>query len=388
MTSKTILYVVNAIVPEEIRAEKICSALAKMGHRVIIACKWSGEDNIRENSQGYLISRIKRNKHLTLCFPGNPILTNAIQDHIQEFKPDIIICREMLLMLSCTKAAKGRNIPLILDMAEHYPAAMREWKKYSQNPLSRFLVHTLPLLDLIESHAVKHADAIITVCEEQNQRLQSQYSYLKEALFIVHNTPEKSIFNDVIPRCNIPPITFGHHGYLTLERNLTNLVLGFDIAAKHFPHIKLLIAGTGETFDDVSRLVNTVSSRDRIHLTGPYKAKDLSDLYNRTDIGILPYSEQEFRQFTLPNKAFDYMACGKPIISSGLQPMKRLLDETGAGIYGPCSSPEDISLMIERMMEADIQTMSARGHQAFLSKYHWENEVEQLQSALIFAIKK
>ena len=388
MISKTILYVVNAIVPEEIRAEKICSALAKMGHRVIIACKWSGEDNIRENSQGYLISRIKRNKHLTLCIPGNPIWTNAIQDHIQEFKPDIIICREMLLMLSCTKAAKGRNIPLILDMAEHYPAAMREWKKYSQNPLSRFLVHTLPLLDLIESHAVKHADAIITVCEEQNQRLQSQYSYLKEALFIVHNTPEKSIFNDVIPRCNIPPITFGHHGYLTLERNLTNLVLGFDIAAKHFPHIKLLIAGTGETFDDVSRLVNTVSSRDRIHLTGPYKAKDLSDLYNRTDIGILPYSEQEFRQFTLPNKAFDYMACGKPIISSGLQPMKRLLDETGAGIYGPCSSPEDISLMIERMMEADIQTMSARGHQAFLSKYHWENEVEQLQSALIFAIKK
>jgi glycosyltransferase involved in cell wall biosynthesis len=294
----------------------------------------------------------------------------------------------MIPMLSCTQAAKGRNIQIILDMAEHYPAAMREWKKYSQNPLSRFFVHTLPLPELIESHAVKHADAIITVCEEQNQRLQSQYSYPKEALFIVHNTPEESIFNDVIPRCNIPPITFGHHGYFTLERNLENLVLGFDIAAKRFPNIILLLAGTGETLEDVSRLVQTVSSRDRIHLTGPYKAKDLSDLYNRTDIGILPYAEQEFRQYTLPNKAFDYMACGKPIISSGLQPMKRLLDETGAGIYGPCSSPEDISLMIERMMEADIQTMSTKGFKAFLSKYHWENEVEQLQSSLIFASKK
>lgn len=388
MISKTILYVVNAIVPEEIRAEKICSALAIMGHRVIIACKWSGEDNIRESYQGFLISRIKKNKQLTLCFPGNPIWTNGIQNHIQEFKPDIIICREMLLMLSCTIAAKGRNIPIILDMAEHYPAAMREWKKYSQNPLSRFLVHTLPLPELIESHAVKHANAIITVCEEQNLRLQNHYAYPKEALFIVHNTPEKSVFNDVIPRCNIPPITFGHHGYMTLERNLANLVLGFDIAARQFPHITLLIAGTGETFDDVSKLVSTVLSKNRIHLTGPYKAKDLSDLYNRTDIGILPYSDQEFRQFTLPNKAFDYMACGKPIISSGLQPMKRLLDETGAGIYGPCSSPEDIALMIERMMEADIQAMSSKGHQVFLTKYHWENEVEQLLSALIFVSKK
>ena len=388
MTSKTILYVVNAKVPEEIRAEKICSALVNMGHRVIIACKWSGEDLIRETTQGYLISRIGKDKRLATCFPGNPIWTNAIKDLVHDFKPDIIICREMIPMLSCTQAAKGRNIPIILDMAEHYPAAMREWKKYSQNPLSRFLVHTLPLPELIESHAVKHADAIITVCEEQNQRLQSQYSYPKEALFIVHNTPEKSIFNDVIPRCNIPPISFGHHGYFTLERNLENLVLGFDIAAKRFPDITLLLAGTGETLEDVSRLVQTVSSRDRIHLTGPYKAKDLSVLYNRTDIGILPYAEQEFRQFTLPNKAFDYMACGKPIISSGLQPMKRLLDETGAGIYGPCSSPEDISLMIERIMEADIQILSARGHQAFLSKYHWENEVEQLQSALFFVSKK
>lgn len=388
MTSKTILYVVNAKVPEEIRAEKICSALANMGNRIIIACKWSGEDLIRETKQGYLVCRIGKDKRLATCFPGNPIWTNAINDLVHDFKPDIIICREMIPLLSCTQAAKGRNIPIILDMAEHYPAAMREWKKYSQNPLSRFFVHTLPLPELIESHAVKHADAIITVCEEQNQRLQSQYSYPKEALFIVHNTPEKSIFNDVIPRCNIPPITFGHHGYFTLERNLENLVLGFDIAAKRFPDITLLLAGTGETLEDVSRLVQTVSSRDRIHLTGPYKAKDLSDLYNRTDIGILPYAEQEFRQFTLPNKAFDYMACGKPIISSGLLPMKRLLDETGAGIYGPCSSPEDISLMIERMMEADIQTMSARGHQAFLSKYHWENEVEQLQSALFFVSKK
>jgi hypothetical protein len=44
--------------------------------------------------------------------------------------------------------------------------------------------------------------------------------------------------------------------------------------------------------------------------------------------------------------------------------------------------------MIERIMEADIQTMSERGHQAFLSKYHWENEVEQLQSALFFVGKK
>jgi hypothetical protein len=39
-------------------------------------------------------------------------------------------------------------------------------------------------------------------------------------------------------------------------------------------------------------------------------------------------------------------------------------------------------------MNEDIQMMSASGHKAFLTKYHWENEVEQLNSAIIFASKK
>lgn len=388
MTPKTILYVVNARVPEEIRAEKICSSLIALGHRVIILCKWSGEEQIRELAHGYLISRIGKGKQLATCFPGNPLWTKEIKDHIKEFNPDMIICREMIPMLSCTRAIKGNKIPIMLDMAEHYPAAMREWKKYRTNPFSRLMIHTLPLPDMIESHAVKHADAIITVCEEQNERLIKQYNYPPKALFIVHNTPEKNTFSAVIPRCAVPPVTFGHHGYFTLERNLDTLVLGFDIAAKKHPHIELLLAGTGETFDDIAQLVKTVSSSDRIHLTGAYKAKDLTALYDRTDIGILPYSEQEFRQYTLPNKAFDYMACGKPIISSALRPMKRLLDETDAGIYGNCSTPEHIAQLIERMLQADVTSMSRNGNMAFQSKYHWECEINQLNSAVKYSVKK
>jgi glycosyltransferase involved in cell wall biosynthesis len=379
---------VNARVPEEIRAEKICSSLAKMGHRIIILCKWSGEEQLREVSNHYLISRIGKGKSLATCFPGNPFWTRSISNHIQEFSPDIIICREMIPMMSCHTAAKNTKIPIILDMAEHYPAAMREWKKYRTNPLSRFLIHTLPLPDVIESHAIKHADAIITVCEEQNERLQEQYAFSKEALFTVHNTPQINTFKTARIGCSYPPKTFGHHGYFTLERNLESLVIGFDIAAQKHPQIELLLAGIGETFDDVSKIAYSVSSKDRIHLTGAYKAKDLTALYDRTDIGILPYAEQEFRQYTLPNKAFDYMACGKPIISSELRPMKRLLDETGAGIYGKCSSPIEIANLIDRMMGMDMQHMSERGYKAFQNTYHWEHEEAQLDFALRYVSEK
>ncbi|MFM7156206.1 MAG: hypothetical protein ACKO0Y_00165, partial [Bacteroidota bacterium] len=64
MNKQTIVYVVNAKVPEEVRAEKICSFLAASGHHVIMACKWSGESEVREQKNGYTIIRIGKGKGL------------------------------------------------------------------------------------------------------------------------------------------------------------------------------------------------------------------------------------------------------------------------------------------------------------------------------------
>ena len=117
-------------------------------------------------------------------------MTSAHISIIQEFKPSLIMCREMIPMQACSKASKG-NIPILLDMAEHYPAAMREWKKYNQHVFSRLAVHQLRIPDKIEAHAVRNAQAIITVCKEQNERLHAEYNVRHDAMFIVHNTPDE-----------------------------------------------------------------------------------------------------------------------------------------------------------------------------------------------------
>ena len=388
MSKLTIVYVVNAKVPEEVRAEKICASLVNHGHKVIIACKWSGESAIREDYDGYTLIRLGKGKGaFTTCFPGNPVWSTALSSIVHEFNPDLIICREMIPMQSCVKAAR-KTIPIILDMAEHYPAAMREWKKYKMNVISRMAVHHLHIPDIIEKHAVRHADAIITVCKEQNERVSAEYNFSNDAMFIVHNTPDKNSINGIRKGSSLPPIVFGHHGYFTLERNLEMLVKGFDIAARRHPHIKLLLAGSGETFNDVHAIATALPCSDRIEFTGSYTAKDLVELYGKTDIGILPYAEQQFRQYTLPNKAFDYMACGKPIISSGLRPMKRLLDQTGAGIYGPCETPEHIAALIDSMLSSDIPAMAENGMESFKNTYNWGQDFQQILASIDYTLSR
>ena len=53
---------------------------------------------------------------------------------------------------------------MLIDMAEHYPATMRTWKKYQGNALARFLVFWAKVPDLVERRSVGLADGIITVC--------------------------------------------------------------------------------------------------------------------------------------------------------------------------------------------------------------------------------
>jgi len=386
VSKSTIVYVVNAKVPEEVRAEKICASLVHHGHNVIIACKWSGETEIREKHDGYTIIRLGKGKGIfATCFPGNTFWQAALSSIIQEFNPDLIICREMIPMQSCVKATR-KTIPIILDMAEHYPAAMREWKKYRMNPISRLAVHHLYIPDFIEKHAVQHADAIITVCKEQNERLNAEYDIANNAMFIAHNTPDECSINGIRIGSSLPPIVFGHHGYFTLERNLEMLVKGFAIAAQRYPNIKLLLAGSGETFNDVFAIASSLPCSDQIEFTGSYTSHDLADLYGRTDIGILPYAEQQFRQYTLPNKVFDYMASGKPIISSGLRPMRRLLDETQAGIYGPCETPENIAALIDIMMRSDIPAMAENGMESFKKTYNWGHDFKQILASIDFTL--
>jgi hypothetical protein len=58
--------------------------------------------------------------------------------------------------------------------------------------------------------------------------------------------------------------------------------------------------------------------------------------------------------------------------------MKRLLDETQAGIYGDCSTPKAISELIITMYCANIEEMSNKGLQSFAETYNWKIDEKEL----------
>ncbi len=370
---KKILYIWKGPYPFEIRIKKICESLVRFGYDVTILCKWDREDAEYEDLNSVKIIRVGyRKKSIFYApVPYNFNWRNRIRETVNELKPDLIINREFYLMTDSNSVAKANDIPVIIDMAEHYPAVIKNWDKYHNTFAKRILFDKIKAFDILEKMAIKNADGIITVCKENNDRVISRFNYDESKTAIIQNTPVLSDFINTKIGISNPPKIFGYHGYIAPERNLKNLIHGFDIAAKTDNEIELEIAGSGISLNELIQYSASLASKNKIRFIGHYQHAQLDELYGRTDVAILPYLNDEFINHTISNKLFDYLAVGKPIMVSMAKPMIRIINETKAGITVNCDEPKEIANAILGLKYMDLQSMSENGIAASKSKYNW-----------------
>jgi len=379
---KKILYIWKGPYPWDIRVAKICNSLTDTGFNTTILCRWNGEvDEITEKNKIKII-RVGYNlkPSFSLPIPNNPIWQKSIKNTIKEIKPDLIIVREIMLAKDAAVISKKFNIPIIMDMAENYPAAMKDWKKYRRTLLSKLLIHKLNVPEKVEKTAVKNMDGIITVCFEQNQRLIEKYNINENKLCVAHNTPYLNQFNNFKKEFNKDYLVFGHHGYTTDEKSLVNFVKGFIKACEIDKNIELRIAGNGESIDYLKDLATNSNAKNNIFFTGSYDYNELEKILNSYDVGILPYQVSDFNNYTIHNKIFDFFAFGLPVFVSMTNPFIRLINETKAGVTVDCQRTENITENIIKLKnQLNLNDMGYNGRKAFLNKYHWEQDFNNLK---------
>jgi len=379
---KKILYIWKGPYPWEIRIKKVCETLAASNYDVTVLSRWNFEEKQNEVINNVKIHRVAYNQKPITSLPiqWNPFWFKEIEKQIRRERPDLIIVREFHIAVSAGKAARKYNIPIIMDMAENYPAAMRDFKKYNSNFLVRAITHTFKIPDMIEKQSVKLMDGIIVVCEEQIKRLNTMYGYSPENISVVHNTPTADSFQIEEKVDRTEDTLFIHHGWMTAEKSLTKLIEAFVIALERNSNIKLILAGDGECENDYKAIALTARLNNKIIFTGKYDYNMLNELINTADFGVIPYQINEFNQYTIHNKIFDYFALGKPVIVSKVNPLMRIIKETGAGIIADCESAENFAEVIVNHSTYDYKKMSENALNAYKNKYNWERDAVELLS--------
>lgn len=379
----SIVHVWQGGYPWEVRVGKINRSLRMAGHDVtVVARKRKGEltqtviDDIK-------IQRTVLAGPLSLPVPANPLWGSLIATTAREQNASLILVRDIPLALDAAKVARKLGLPIVMDMAEHYPEAMRSWDKYGVNPILRKLVHGWKLPDLLERKAVAAMDGIIVVCQEQKERLNREYGFADEKICVAMNTPELEAWTSFRKgRIHERPKAFGYHGILCEDRELEVVLAGFEIAAAKDSEITLLLAGGGESEHKLRKLAGHLSARDRITFTGRYAPEKLASLYSAVDYGIVSLRANKFTEHTLANKFFDYAALGKPFIFPAIKPLQSVMQNMNCGVEFNAGSAKSAAEAFLRIREMNYDKLSHSGIKAVEHELNWAVDSKRLLSFL------
>jgi len=366
--------------PWDVRIEKVCKTLARKGNEVHLISNNTDRKANEEILDGIYIhrrrnSKIKKlNKIILLPAFFNPYWIFHIYKKTLIHRFDILIVRDLPLVLPAWIVGRMFNIPIIYDMAENYPAMWQIFRSKLKIPL---------LAKIIESIALRISDHVIVVVEESRERLLRK-GIKSQDVSIVSNTPELDLFEENIDKYKKEifqnnKINLLYIGYLTKLRGLDTVIKALPMIIKKEERIKLNIIGDGADLPVLKGLAKEIGVQEYVDFKGWIDFKYIPYIISKSDIGVVPHHSNEHTNTTIPNKIFDFMACGKPVIVSDARPLKRIVEETGCGVTFQAENSDDFSSkLIHLIKENERDQMGLRGKKAVIQIYNWDRDADNL----------
>lgn len=265
---------------------------------------------------------------------------------------DVIHAHDLNTLPVAVAVARRSGARLVYDAHELYPE------------ISTLSTRERRVWGLIEQLLIGRADKVLTVCESIADELCRRYGVATPQ--VVLNCPaavsmpeEKLGFNLLRQRAQVSdgqPIIL-YQGGFTAHRGLHELV---DAAAQLDRGVVVLM-GWGLLEDELKSRVRDRGLEDRVRIIPPATPDELLAVTRGADIGVIPYKPVGLNNtFTAPNKLFEYIAVGLPIVGSRLPELERFLDGLGVGVTFEPGDPQDLAFAINHVLADPIALADMR----------------------------
>jgi glycosyltransferase involved in cell wall biosynthesis len=232
---------------------------------------------------------------------------------------DVVVVANILAGTAVIRAANKYKVPAIFDLKDWFPdsAAM-----YIKNPLSKAIVRKTVLE--ITKYNLSHSTKITTV----SPSLVSKLKTLGFESDLITNGVDTNIFKP-LPKPKINGIfdtdfVIGFAGSVERWYGLDKMIGAMPRILLCYPKTKLLIVG-GSLFTgydkELKKLATELNVSGNVIFTGIKPYNELPGYIAAMDVCTIPLIPPKWRDIALPNKFFEYTACGKPILTTRIPDM-------------------------------------------------------------------
>ena len=281
--------------------------------------------------------------HYTLNAPYHLYKFNKI---IKENKIDVVVAAHVLAGTAAIIAAKWNKIPVLFDLKDWFPDSAAA---YFKNGILRKIVHDVVLH--ITKYNLQNSNKITTVSPNLVKKLK-ELGYESQ---LITNGVDTSVFKPMPSQTlrhklgiSDSDFVIGFAGSIERWYNINSLISTFNLIGKK--NLKLLIVGDSLFTNYKNELVETIKSynlENNVIFTGLIPYNSLPEYINCMDVCTIPLAPEHWKNIALPNKFFEYTACGKPILTTHI-PNIIEFNSPNVYVYNNCSELTDHILEIRK----------------------------------------
>jgi len=308
--------------------------------------------------------------HYTLNAPYHYYIFNKI---VKEGGYDAIVAANVLAGAAVIRAAKKYQVPVVFDLKDWFPdSAAAYFKERFLQEIIRKSVWTITKSNLSSS------DKITTVSPSLVEKL-SGFGFTADLITNGVDTDSFRPLDGSLTRQEIGidngDFVIGFSGSVERWYAIDAIIRTLPTLIDHHRKTKLLIVG-GSLFTDYQQelvqLAGDLGISEHVIFTGTKPYHELPRFIACMDACTIPLLPPQWGDIALPNKFFEYSACGKPIV---MRPMPDV-EKIGGPNLNIYRTQDEFITIIKRLMENPV-TYSIN-----LEKYSWKEKSRQFEDIL------
>jgi len=236
---------------------------------------------------------------------------------------DYIMANDLPCLKPAVALKKRMNAKLIYDSHEIYNETLSQFfpknPSFFKKPIFQFLLSSMRFLgEREEKKLLKSVDHFITVGEGLKTYFSKKYEF--QNIKVVMNCPSLNTITTKVVNLHtllkIDPSQFIvlYQGALNQGRGLDTLIRSFAEVDKN---ISLVILGDGSFLEHLMLLTTHIGLENRVYFHKSVPLAELTGYTKGANIGVSLLEDFNLsKKYAAPNKLFEYMHAGLPVISN------------------------------------------------------------------------
>lgn len=263
---------------------------------------------------------------------------------------------------------KWQGNTVIYDAHEDLPrdVLMKDWiPRLLRKPIAR-------LVEKMENFIARRIDWVISATPYIRKRFQKVGANTIEVMNYPKIGEFASGFSDIRVNDDIPKLCYV--GMISLQRGILELINSIEAM-----NVRLIIAGAfvdGKT----EKMARALPGWKKVDFRGTVSRQEIANIFEQSLLGVCLFHPTAAHYEALPNKLFEYMSAGIPIVASNFSSWGSIINKAQCGL---CVDPESVSAIKEAIQwildnPSEAKKMGEKGKYAVEEYYHWKSEADKL----------